>query len=192
MSVRMHHLPIIVASFAAFIAFAIVAAVLRVAPVSRAPGFAGERVLPSQVSPGMLMRGMGGGTIYYVSSEGTRRPFLDAASYYSWYPNESGVVAVHDEVLGVIPLGDPVLFRPGARLVRSSSSNQVFAVADGGTLRWVASASVASALYGPGWETSVAELNDTFRIMFYRVGPPITAPEQYDPLSELEAATEIQ
>lgn len=128
--------------------------------------------------------------VYYWAADGRRRAFPNERVYFSWYKDFSTVKAVSAEALAALPLGRNVTYRPGSRLVKLQTADQVYAVDAGGTLRWVASEPVADAIFGAGWNRSVDDISDAL-FSDYAFGAPIGSAADYDPASRLLAAPDI-
>lgn len=114
--------------------------------------------------------------VYYCGADGKRYVFPNDKVYYSWYPDFSGVTTVTPEVMASLQLGGNVTYRPGVRMVKITTDPKVYAVDRKGTLRWVMTSEIASAMYGTAWAKKVDDLSDAFFID-YRVGEPITRAE---------------
>ncbi|MCX6744228.1 MAG: S8 family peptidase [Candidatus Parcubacteria bacterium] len=128
-------------------------------------------------------------TIYYIAANGKRYSFLDANTYSSWYSNFTGVKTYTDSELSVYPLGGIVTYRPGS-LVKITTDPKVYAVARGGTLRWLNSEAVANLLYGASWQSQIIDISDGF-FTNYKMGDPISASGEYDPVQEKNAVVSI-
>lgn len=111
--------------------------------------------------------------VYYCGADGKRNVFPNDKTYYTWYPNFSGVTTVSDEALAALPLGGNVTYRPGVKMVKIQSDPKVYAVDVRGTLRWVTSPEVAASLYGEDWMKKIEDVSDAFFIN-YKIGEPIT------------------
>ncbi len=111
--------------------------------------------------------------VYFCGADGKRYVFPNDKTYFSWYPDFSGVTVVSDAALASLPLGGNVTYKPGARMVKIQSDPKVYAVDRGGTLRWIASPQVAAALYGADWARKVEDVSDAFFVN-YKVGEPVT------------------
>jgi hypothetical protein len=99
--------------------------------------------------------------------------FPNEKTHRTWYGDSfAGVVEWSIEDIAKIPLGGNVTYRPGVRMVKIQSANEVFAVAANGTLRYIASEAVAQRLYGPSWNTMIDDIPDAF-FTNYTVGTPI-------------------
>lgn len=129
-------------------------------------------------------------TVYYFAADGKRYVFPDEGTYFSWFSDFSGVVRVTDAELAGMPLGGNVTYRPGIRLLKVQTDPKVYAVDQGGTLRWIQSESLADALYGPYWNKAIDDLPDAF-FTDYRVGAPINSAKDFDPIAVSRGADTI-
>jgi phosphodiesterase/alkaline phosphatase D-like protein len=110
--------------------------------------------------------------VYYCGADGKRYAFPNADTYHSWYPDFSGVRVVSVAELATVPFGGSVTYRPGTQMIKVQSDPKVYAVAKGGTLRWVTTEAVAQALYGLLWKSLISDVSDAF-FTHYVVGAPI-------------------
>lgn len=113
--------------------------------------------------------------VYYYDVDWYRHPFPNQKVFESWYRDFSGVKEITKEEMAQLPLGKPVRYRPGTRLVKIPSIPKVYAVEPGGSLRWIESEAVAKALYGSDWNKRVDDVSEA---MFtnYHEGAPLTTP----------------
>jgi len=130
------------------------------------------------------------GAIYYYASNGKRYVFPNEKTYKTWYSDFSTVKTVTLAELQVLPLGGNVTYKPGSRLVKITTDPKVYAVAANGTLRWVQTEAVATALYGADWNTKVDDIPDAFFIN-YKIGSPIASSADFSPSAVSLAATDI-
>jgi len=134
----------------------------------------------SQVSVGQYIKGSSLPTVYYLDPNGTRRPFLNEQVYFTWATSFNQIVTVTDATLPTIPMGSPVIPRPGVVLVKIVSSPKVYAVEAGdttstkGILRWIPSESIAIGVYGADWSDYVIDIPDTL-ISRYTYGADLTS-----------------
>lgn len=112
-------------------------------------------------------------TVYYCGHDGKRYAFPNRQIYFSWYKNFDTVITVSVEGLAQVPFGGVITYKPGVRLVKIQSVPKVYAVADGGTLRWIQSPEIAQSLFGNTWPTLVDDLPDGF-FSSYHLGDPVT------------------
>lgn len=110
---------------------------------------------------GTFMKGASWSTVYYIDADGTRRPFLDSQTFYTYADNFDGVVDVSDEYLSNFTIGTPMLPKAGTVLVKIQSVDKVYALGDNGELHWLSSESVAKALYGSNWADYVIDVPAT-------------------------------
>ncbi len=112
-------------------------------------------------------------TVYYCGADGKRYVFPNAKTYATWYADFSSVKILSDAVLASIPLGGNVTYRPGVRLVKITTDVKVYAVAPGGTLRWITTGDLATKYYGANWSKLVDDVPDAY-FTNYRIGADIT------------------
>lgn len=130
-------------------------------------------------------------TVYYYATNGKRYVFPTEKTYKSWYGDDySSVIRISDTDLSNIPLGGNVTYRPGVRLIKITTDPKVYAIASGGTLRWLATEDVAKTLYGTDWAKKVDDLPDPFFVN-YRYGTPINNSQDFTPSRETSNAYAI-
>lgn len=110
---------------------------------------------------GTVIKGTSWSTVYQIGADGTRRPFLDSQTFFSYYGSFDAVVTTSDEYLSNYNVGSPMLPKAGVVLVKVQSLNKVYALTDDSTLRWVTSESVATSLYGSAWADYVVDVPAT-------------------------------
>jgi hypothetical protein len=123
--------------------------------------------------PGSLVRTPLNSSVYYCGSDGKRYVFPNAQTYATWYKDFSSVQTITPEDMAAIPLGGNVTYRPGLKLVKIQTDTKVYAVDRNGTLRWVASPTVAAKYYGTSWAKKVEDIPDAF-FTNYQIGNPVT------------------
>ncbi len=134
----------------------------------------------SGVSVGQYIRSTSLPTVYYLDPNGTRRPFLNEQVYFTWASSFNQIVTVTDATLPTIPMGTPVIPKPGTVLVKLASSPKVYAVEAGdatstkAVLHWIPSESVALSVYGADWSDYVIDIPDTI-ISRYTYGADLTS-----------------
>jgi hypothetical protein len=121
--------------------------------------------------PDSRIKVTGSDAIYYCGTDGKRYVFPNLATYDSWYGGFAGVIDLDLATMEKIPLGGNVTYRPGVKLVKITSSPEVFAVGADATLRYV-SEKAAVRLYGPNWSKNVDDLPDAF-FTNYHIGDAI-------------------
>lgn len=124
---------------------------LAVAPSAQASASAGDLIKMSGLS-----------SVYYLGADGKRYVFPNSATYFSWYPDFSGVVTIPASELQSYPLGGNVTMRAGTKLVKITTDPSVYAVTPNGVLSKIGSEAQASALYGTSWAKRVVDVPDAF------------------------------
>lgn len=101
-------------------------------------------------------------TVYYYGADAKRHAFPSQRVYESWFVGFGAVKIVSLDTLSSIPLGMPMLVRPGTFLVKSPSMNRVYVVTAGGVLRPLKNEAAAIKHFGKGWSSRVIDLADGF------------------------------
>ncbi len=113
-------------------------------------------------------------TVYYVGLDAKRHPFPGSQVYFSWYPDFSKVKAIDIGTIAKIPLGGPVLARPGMHWVKIQSDPKTYYVEPGGyTLRWIVDEATALTLGGSDWNKNIIDIEPTYFTKF-AMGSSIT------------------
>ncbi len=128
--------------------------------------------------------------VYFYGSDCKRHAFSNDKVYFTWYTNFNSVMVVSAQTLASMPLGKNVTYRPGVKLVKFASLNNVYAVSHGGVLRWVATEAAASGLYGSTWNKKVDDISDAFFVN-YTFGANINAATDFNITTELQNALTI-
>ena len=124
-------------------------------------------------SAGDLIKMEGNSAVYYF--DGAKRyVFPNDTTYFSWYPDFSGVITIPQSELQNYQLGGNVTMRPGTKLVKITTDPSVYAVEPNGVLRKIQSEAQASALYGSDWAKRVTDVNDSYFIN-YTIGAPLAS-----------------
>jgi len=135
-----------------------------------------DKGLTATVSPVCVpetrIKGESSAAVYYCGQDGRRYVFPNQKTHDTWYGSFAGVVQLTDAQLAQVPIGGNVTYRPGVRLVKVTTDPKVYAVAAGGTLRWVPTEETAAALYGADWNTRIDDVPDAFFVN-YTVGEPV-------------------
>ena len=139
---------------------------------------------------GKLVTTGGTSAVYYVGLDGRRYVFPNEKVYKSWFLDFDDVITLDQDELESIGLSANVTYRPGILLVKIMSDPKVYAVSNGGTLRWVKTEATAKALYGNDWAKFVDDVLDAFFIN-YKIGSDIESLEDYNPAEELADTTSI-
>jgi hypothetical protein len=138
----------------------------------------GTFALPSAASAATLMAGdlikASGPAVYYYGSDQKRYVFPNEKTYFSWFADFSSVKTISDAELAAIMIGGNVTIRPGTKLVKITTDPKVYAVTRCGTLHWVESEAIATALWGSAWASGVVDVPDGFFVN-YTVGSSISS-----------------
>lgn len=145
----------------------------------------------SAFTTGDLIRGVTINTVYYFGPDGKRYVFPNEKTYFSWYADFSNVKTITDAALSAMPLGrSNVTYRPGYKMVKITTDPKVYAVEQGGVLRWIETAELAETLYGLNWKGRIDDVPDPFFVN-YTIGTPIEASSQYAPQDVLNTTQTI-
>ncbi len=125
--------------------------------------------------------------VYYVGADGKRHAYPNSRVFFSWYGNFDSVRVVDAGKMGQYMLGMNVVYRPGQRMVKFTTDPKVYAVSDGGVLRWVKTEELARAYYGADWNTKVDDIADAFYTN-YTFGTDIELESEYSPTAEMESS----
>jgi parallel beta-helix repeat protein len=128
----------------------------------------------SQVSPGWYIRSENFNTVYLITEDGKRRPFLNAQALLT-HANWDDIIWITDSTLTQLPLGDIMLPKAGTTLVKISSMNDVYVteLSDNRVvLRKLANESIAEQLFGSNWNDYVIDIPPT-AFQEYDTGEPI-------------------
>lgn len=141
------------------------------------------------ISSGDLIKASGP-AVYYFGADNKRYVFPTDKTYFSWYANFSAVKTISDSELASYPLGGNVTYRPGIKLIKITTDPRVYAVGTGGTLHWIQTEAVATALYGANWAKNIDDIPDAFFIN-YKMGSVIASSSDFVPAAETNAASSI-
>jgi len=140
---------------------------------------------------GKLVKMEGMDAVYYVASDGGRYVFPNSNTFKTWFSNFNGVVTLSPSEIQTIPLKGNVVYRPGVALIKITTDPKIYAVGKDGTLRWIATESIARALYGEGWSKLVDDVPDSFFVN-YQIGNPINDVSDFNPDQELSNVDSIE
>lgn len=113
-------------------------------------------------SAGDLIKTANSSSVYFLGADNRRYVFPDETTYFSWYPDFSGVITISSAEMASYPLGENITIRPGTYLVKIVSDPKVYAVEPGGVLRHIVDEAAARALYGPDWNQRIVDVADAF------------------------------
>lgn len=138
-------------------------AVSVVAPVSvDAPTASDDVSVPksSSLPAGTLIKAQGLSAVYYVDTDGTRRPFINERIFKTWFADFNAVVEVPLADIAQYEMGRPMLPKPGSLLIKVQSAPKTYWIdpADG-KAHWLASESAARRVAGAAWNTLVIDID---------------------------------
>lgn len=128
-------------------------------------GFSFNVANAANLSAGMLVKRPDMSAVYYLYDDaGTlkRATFPNSATYFTWFKDFSSVVTVTADELGNVPMGKNIVYRPGTRLIKITTDPKVYAIEEGGVLRWIDSEATALKLYGTNWASWIDDMPDAF------------------------------
>lgn len=128
--------------------------------------------------------------VYYIGNDGKRYVFPTEKTYYTWYSDFSNVKEISATELASYVIGGNITYKPGIKMVKITTDPKVYTVSKGGTLREIASETVAKALYGATWNKQIDDVPDPFFIN-YKVGAKINAAADYDVAVEKVSSADI-
>lgn len=126
------------------------------------------------VVAGDLVKSPARSDVYYYASDAKRYVFPNETTYKSWYADFSGVKTISEAEMAAMPLGANVTIRPGTKLIKITTDPKVYAVAPNGTLRWIETEAIATALYGSAWASRVVDVPDGYFVN-YTVGASLSS-----------------
>jgi len=130
----------------------------------------------SPIAAGDFVRSPSFSTVYYITHDFQRRPFLNAPTYFT-HATFDQIKLVTDATLPLLPLASPMLPKHGVVLVKIESDPHTYAVdppgADGKPiLRYIPSESEAIRVFGLTWADYVLDVPVTAWRLF-AVGPDL-------------------
>lgn len=140
------------------------------------------------IESGSLIRGETFAAVYYMGADGFRYVFPNSNTYFTWYDDFDEVKFISDSDLATIQIGGNVTYKPGSYMVKIQSDPKTYAVDEGGVLRHVGSEELATALYGPSWNTMIHDISDGF-FTNYSIGDAIEDASDYN-VDEVLAAVD--
>ncbi|MFA6131371.1 MAG: fibronectin type III domain-containing protein [Patescibacteria group bacterium] len=132
----------------------------------------GEQEDISEVFPGEYIKSPSFPTVYYVTDDLERRPFMDAQTYFTYENSFDMVKVVTDATLPLLNLAGPMLPKPSTVLVKIQSDPKVYVVTRNPDneyrpiLRWLSSESLAIDLYGEQWAEYIIDIPVTLFARF--------------------------
>lgn len=128
--------------------------------------------------------------VYFYGSDGKRHAFPNEKVYFSWYDDFASVVTVSKSSMSSLSLGKNVTYHPGKKMVKFESVPTVYAVSRKGTLRAIASETVATELYGSDWHQKIDDISDAF-FGNYTFGEKILSASDYNVAAEQASVTSL-
>ncbi len=111
-------------------------------------------------------------SVFCLLPDGQRLAFPTDLTFFSWFPDFSGVIKVSLASLAQYSLTRNATFRPGM-LVKLQTAPEVYMVTDSfGSLRYIPSEQKAIELWGENWASLVHDVPDAFWTN-YTIGSPI-------------------
>lgn len=147
---------------------------LGVSPMS------GDFVPTNLINPGDYIRGSDTTTVYCVTSQRTRRPFMDETTYFTQKSAFAPVKWVESETLSDFPLDPPMLPHQDVVFLKFESDDNVYYFIQDpldpakGILHWVSTEELAAYIAGPNWADYVIDLNPTLTERFVFSAPFLT------------------
>lgn len=145
----------------------------------------GELEPINEIIAGDYIVGASFDTVYFITEDLTRRPFINEQLFFTWQEDFSNVKTVTDATLQALPLGSPMLSQPKVTLIKIMSVNDVYAVEAHPTdsaraiKRLIESEDLAAALYGDDWSDYVTDIEPTL-FHYFDDGDPMTSSETID------------
>ena len=115
-------------------------------------------------------------TVYMIDIDQSRRPFMNTQIFFTWYEDFRFVRVISNEEMASIPVGPPMLPRPGITLVKLHSDTKVYAIEPTMIVRHIPSETQAMAIYGDGWQSLVMDL-EPYLFTRYSIGAPLETNE---------------
>ena len=140
---------------------------------------------------GTVIKSATSDTLYYVAADGKRYVFPNEKIYKSWFSGFDDVQTLTDEMLAAIPLGGSIHYRPGIIMIKVDTDPKVYAVSNGGILRWIKSEGRAKKLFGENWNKLIDDLPAGF-FANYKIGEPIEHDDDYDADDEVNKSRTIE
>lgn len=124
-------------------------------------------------------------TVYFMSDDGVRRPFIDAQTYFTHQPSFNAVRFVSDATLARIPVSGQMMPRIGSVLVKIPGDPRVYWAVENQEnderpiIRWIVSEEIAEENFGAEWREYIIDIPPT-QFVRYIFGDPIIALENLD------------
>lgn len=133
------------------------------------------KILPIATPVDGLVKLANDSAVYYIGLDGKRHPFASGRAFETWGLDFAQVKVVSGADLASVPLGQPVMERPGSRWVKIQSDPKTYFVdPDGYTLRWIQDEEAAKTLGGEDWNKNIVDVEPTY-FTKYQFGDPISS-----------------
>lgn len=140
----------------------------------------GEYVPASLIFAGDLMRSQNFDTVYCITEDLTRRPYMDEISYFTTFRTFTTVKWVADSTLAEFDIAPPMLPKEDVALVKFETDESVYYFSQDpldpthGILRWITTEELARYIAGDNWSDYVIDLNPTLFTRFDVEAPFLT------------------
>lgn len=147
---------------------------LGVSPMS------GAFVPANLINPGDYIRSENHDTVYCITSNRTRRPYMDETTYFTQKTAFAPVKWVADDSLSEFPLEPAMLPRENVSFLKFESDDNVYYFVQDpleptkGILHWVTTEELAAYIAGANWSDYVIDLNPTLIDQFVFSAPFLT------------------
>ncbi|MFA6130869.1 MAG: DUF2817 domain-containing protein [Patescibacteria group bacterium] len=124
----------------------------------------GELEEVTEVFPGDYIKSPYFSTVYYVTDDYGRRPFIDEETYFTWQESFATLKSVTDATLTTLTIAGPMLPKPGVKLVKIESDPRVYEVLENEkdpyrpSLRWISSEAEATERFGSWWKWNIVDV----------------------------------
>lgn len=159
-----HHLVIVLATFFSLISILVV--------------FGATNALAetcNSLSAGNLFKVSDNSAVYIITNGGKRMYFPNSEVYHTWYSDFSNITELPNVCVDNYPNGGGINYRPGSRLIKSTISQNVYAILPGNLKSKIDNEEIAESLYGKNWKELVRDISDVFDSN-YDIGKPIKTP----------------
>lgn len=131
---------------------------------------------------GSYVRTAENNAVYFIRQDGKRLPIPNAETFFTWESTFDSVQIVSSAALMRIPVGPPLLPKPGTMLIKIQSVAKVYVLdgtAEHPVLRWLVNEQVAADIYGAQWASNILELPPT-HWPYFSIGSPIATPDDLE------------
>lgn len=129
--------------------------------------------------------------VYYWGEDGLRHAFPNEDVFYSWYEDFDNVIEISTSDMSDLRIGHNVTIKPGTSVVKFATSDDVYAVSEGGILHHYLTTSLLVGDYGSDWSTrDLVVISDVF-FGNYTIGSVIDSSADYDPEETMDMVASI-